>query len=903
VIQLRPYQKQAINACYDYMRQSTGNGCLVLPTGCHAAGHPILMYDGTIKAVEDIVVGDLLMGPDSKPRNVLSLHRGNGDMFRLTPTKGESFIVNADHILSLVCTPEGKYDYPCRRRGGEIDNISLREYLTKSKSWKHLRKLYRIEVEFPYQRDLPIPPYILGLLIGDGSIRDGVEITSIDDEVAQTIINYAESIGYGIRIDDNNRCPSYHLIYEKGKENIITRILTQLELAGHDSGSKFIPHDYLTSSKNDRLSLLAGLMDTDGHHCRSGYDYITQSKELASDVVFLARSLGLAAYCRTKYCYCQNGKGGLYYRICISGDCHNIPCRIPRKKAPNRRQKKSVLRTGFTVDQVACGAFYGFELDSDKLYVDGHFIVHHNSGKSVVLAQICHDAVSLWDGRVLVLAHVQELIEQNASKIKHFLGDNFVGIYSAGLKQKDMHQPVIAASIQSIYKKAFEFEPFDLIIIDEAHLIATSGEGMYLSFLRDAKIVNPNIRIVGTTATPYRTGTGMICGPDNILNEICFEVGIKELIRDGYLCPLRSKASKTRVDTSGLHIRGGEFISNELEDLMDTDARVKAACLEILEYTQDRHAVLIFAAGVEHGKHIQRIFQENHNIECGFVSGDSPDGWRKKMIEDFRGGKLKYLCNVNVLTTGFDAPNIDCIAMLRPTMSPGLYYQMVGRGFRLHERKNDCLVLDFGGNILRHGPVDCLRVTDKMVKGNGDAPAKECPGCFEIIHAAYTRCPACGYEFPPPEKTKHETTASTEGILSDQTSVSEYEVQEVLYSVHTKKGAKTESPRTMRVQYKIGFGSYISEWICFEHTGFARHKAEVWWKQRSSDSIPDDSEMAVFFATNGRLREPIKIIVKHIAGQKFDQITGYQFEDPEANNWQCDQPEPQYVPTEDEIPF
>jgi len=525
------------------------------------------------------------------------------------------------------------------------------------------------------------------------------------------------------------------------------------------------------------------------------------------------------------------------------------------------------------------------------------------SGKSVVLAQICNDAVSLWDGRVLVLTHVQELIEQNAGKIKHFLGDNFVGIYSAGLKQKDMHQPVIAASIQSIYKKAFDFEPFNLVIIDESHLIPVSGEGMYLSFLRDAKIVNPSVRLIGLTATPYRTGTGMICGPDNILNEICFEVGIKELIRDGFLCPLRSKAAKTRVDTSGVHVRGGEFIAGELEDLMDTEARVKTACSEILEYTQDRKAVLIFAAGVDHGKHIQKILQEQHNVECGFVSGDSPDGWRKKMIEDFRGGRLKYLCNVNVLTTGFDAPNIDCIAMLRPTMSPGLFYQMCGRGFRLHESKNDCLVLDFGGNILRHGPVDCLRVTELSGKGNGEAPAKECPECCEIIHAAYSRCPVCGYEFPPPEKTKHQATASTEGILSDQASVNEYDVQEVLYNVHVKKGADAESPRTMRVQYKIGFGSYISEWICFEHSGFARHKAEIWWSQRSSEPVPDKSDMAVFFAENGRIREPVKITVKSIPGQKFDRVVGYKFENPEIDDWQFDQPEPQYVPVDDEIPF
>jgi hypothetical protein len=123
---------------------------------------------------------------------------------------------------------------------------------------------------------------------------------------------------------------------------------------------------------------------------------------------------------------------------------------------------------------------------------------------------------------------------------------------------------------------------------------------------------------------------------------------------------------------------------------------------------------------------------------------------------------LKYLCNVNVLTTGFDAPNVDCVAMLRPTMSPGLFYQMVGRGFRLCEGKSDCLVLDFGGNVMRHGPVDDLRVTEPGA-GNGEAPAKECPECCALIHAAYAVCPECGHEFPPPQRQRHDADAPTFG--------------------------------------------------------------------------------------------------------------------------------------------
>jgi len=531
-------------------------------------------------------------------------------------------------------------------------------------------------------------------------------------------------------------------------------------------------------------------------------------------------------------------------------------------------------------------------------------VIPTGGGKTPVMATICNDAIDIWDGRVLILAHVKELLEQTAGTLSDMAPELNVGIYSAGLKRRDTEHPVIVAGIQSVYRRAFEMDAFDLVIVDEAHTIPPEGEGMYQTFLGDAHIVNPNLRVIGLTATPFRMTTGLICQPDHFLNSICYEVGVKELIVQGYLCPLRSKASKTRLDTSGLHIRCGEFITDEVEKLMDTDVRVKAACAEIIEYTGDRKAVLIFASGVTHGHHIQRVIQEEHHIECGFVCGDSPDGWRKKMIDDFKSGKLKYLCNINVLSTGFDAPNIDCIAMLRPTMSPGLYYQMVGRSFRLCAGKQDSLVLDFGGNIVRHGPVDSLRINPVDSRGNGEAPAKQCPECAEVIHAAYSKCPACGYEFPPPEKQKHDTTASSEGVLSGQVSSAEYDVQEVLYNAHTKKGADANAPKTMRVQYKIGFGSYISEWICFEHSGFARQKAELWWKQRSSDSVPDDSSLAVHFAEQGRLREPVKIIVKSISGKKFDQITSYQFDNAQADDWQLNKPVPEYVyDNNEDLPF
>jgi len=492
------------------------------------------------------------------------------------------------------------------------------------------------------------------------------------------------------------------------------------------------------------------------------------------------------------------------------------------------------------------------------------------------MAQMCRDAVGQWSGRVLILAHVRELLEQTVDKLSKVAPEMLlqVGGYSAGLKSRDTEHPVIVAGIQSVYKRACELGAFDLIVVDEAHLIPPDGEGMYRTFLADAKVVNPNVRVIGMTATPFRMTTGHLCGPENILNEVCYEVGVRELIVQGYLCPLISKAARERVDTSNLHLRGGEFIASETEDLMDTDALVEAACREIVSYTRDRKSCLVFATGVSHARHVaDKLRSVGHEVAAVF--GDTLPFERDEAIGNFKAGKVKYLVNVNVLTTGFDAPNVDCVALLRPTMSPGLYSQMVGRGFRLHPGKGDCLVLDFGGNILRHGPVDAIRIKDRESSGDGEAPAKECPQCHSVIALGYQVCPDCGYEFPEPERQRHDAQASTAGILSGSVTVEEHEVRSVTYGVHVKRDAPPDAPRTMRVDYRIGEFWTKSEWVCFEHTGWARKKAEFWWKQRSNAPVPETVDEAVALAEAGALCETLSIAVRSAAGEKYDSIVGY----------------------------
>ncbi len=543
-------------------------------------------------------------------------------------------------------------------------------------------------------------------------------------------------------------------------------------------------------------------------------------------------------------------------------------------------------------------------------------------GKSLLIATICHDAVTKWNGRVLVLAHVKELLEQTAQTLRRIAPDLEVGVYSAGLGKRDTNKAVIVAGIQSVYKKACELDRFDLIIVDECHLLPPDGEGMYQTFFRDAKIVNPNVRLIGLTATPYRLKSGMLCGPDNLLNEVCYEIGVKELIEQGYLCPLKSKSGRHKVDCEGLHIRAGEFVAMEVDRLMNTTDNVAAAVREIVAKTKNRHSILIFGASVDHAARIKKTIEKLTLQECGLVTGDTPVVKRDRILRRFKGqlavasqlelplrynnslplvasedernnveriiereakcGEaarfLKYLVNVNVLTTGFDAPNIDCVVLLRPMASPGLFVQMVGRGFRLHETKTDCLVLDYGGNILRHGPVDAIRIKERNGNsGSGNAPAKGCPKCNLKLHTATMTCPDCGYEFPPPEQSQDslENTASNEGVLSGEIVDTEYDVEEISYSIHTKRGGGEDASKTLRIDYRVGFNAYHSEWVCPEHSGWARKKFEKWWQERSNDPLPDTAEEAERYAEAGSLSVPQTIIVRKTGGERFGRIVRY----------------------------
>ena len=429
------------------------------------------------------------------------------------------------------------------------------------------------------------------------------------------------------------------------------------------------------------------------------------------------------------------------------------------------------------------------------------------TGKSLVLADFSKGAIENYPStRILILTHVKELIQQNYLAMLSIWPEAPAGIYSAGLGKRDMHSQIVFAGIQSIHRKIKKWDAFDLIIVDEAHLIPRASTTMYGKVLTGFSLKNPQVKVIGLTATPYRLDSGMLHkGKDAMFDGICYEADIAEMIEQGYLCEVRPKAMKTVLDVSGVHKRGGEFIAGELEAAVNTDEITESAVDEVMELGEGRGSWLCFCSGIKHAQAVAKALRER-GINCETVIGETPGPERDRILRDFKAGRIQALTNANVLTTGFDAPGVDLIVMLRPTNSTGLHVQMIGRGTRLAEGKEDCLVLDFAGNTARHGPLDALTIKSKDEgDGDGEAPVKICPDCAEILHAAVKICPRCGHEFPPPE-IKLAAKAATDALLTKQIQSAWCDVTKVEYFRHEKpRRRQTVAPRRIPLRHDDAF--------------------------------------------------------------------------------------------------
>ena len=463
-------------------------------------------------------------------------------------------------------------------------------------------------------------------------------------------------------------------------------------------------------------------------------------------------------------------------------------------------------------------------------------VIPTGGGKSAMIAW----AIKKWKEqcpwfRCCITQHRKELIEQNVSEIKAIYPECDVGVYSAALLRRDTENSILFASIDSITKRSGLFSPWDVIMVDEAHRIPFNGEGRYRTFIKESRKFNPDLRVIGWTATPFRMAGGQICHKDHILNEVCYEAKITDLINDGYLSKLRSKVGETQPELKGVKRNArGDYILKSLAKATNREALVSRAVAEVVRIieTENRRSVVFFCVDIEH---CQKVSYElrRHGINAPFVTSKTKPAERDHIAGSFRSGRLRAICNVNVYTEGFNAPNIDCIVLLRPTLSPGLFSQMVGRGSRTNSGKLDCLILDFAGCIEEHGPVDLL--------GGSVVVVATCMECRESFSRALRVCPACGWEIPKLEieqleikerhRRLHGDKASKRSILSSMPET--YKVDEISLRRHRGKDGK---PDSIAVQYRTGIATF-KEWICLDHEGYARKKALEWCGKRGIDCI------------------------------------------------------------------
>lgn len=691
----RPYQKDVIR-----LSKVAGSGIIKMATGCHAKGAEILMFDGSVKKVENVIVGDQIMGPDSRPRCVLELCRGTDRLVKITPTKGAPFVVNQDHILSLKRTKRRAGD----KKAGLIEDIKFSDWEKLPPYGKHIRKLFRVGVEFSKQ-ELPIDPYFMGLLLGDGCFHSSIGITSVDKEIVDYCEIQAEKLGLYLRKSGL----TYFFttgIKNKGKNKLIN-MMRKEGLHQSRSGNKFIPLKYKVSSREDRLSLLAGIIDTDGSYTGKGYDFISKSKRLAEDTAFLSRSLGFAAYVSRQRKVCtNNGVAGIYYRVSISGDLIAVPCKLPRKMANPRLQKKSVLVTGFKYEEAGCGEYFGFKADKDNRYLMGDFTVTHNSGKSFTIATL----VAKYNIPTVIYVIGIELLHQMKETIEDAYGIP-CGLVGGGHCDTSRQVTIMTIwSAAAAFNKKAKISDNDttgdskkhtdklnkaevrrrvqeaqLFIFDECQYAASET----LQFIHRASVAARHRFLL--SGTPWRD-TG-----DDILIEavsgprIC-DISATKLIKQGYLVPpdihfldvpVMRNVGKTYHEVYKAYV-----VENE-----DRNNLIFKAAKKLVEAGKK---VLILVVRVKHGELLYEKLSEDFSVN--FLDGAKSSKVRMAAIQDMKDGKTDILIASKIFDQGIDIPELDALILAGSGKSSGRALQRIGRAIRKYKGKKKAIVVEFFDN-------------------------------------------------------------------------------------------------------------------------------------------------------------------------------------------------------------
>lgn len=532
------------------------------------------------------------------------------------------------------------------------------------------------------------------------------------------------------------------------------------------------------------------------------------------------------------------------------------------------------------------------------------------TGKSYVMAKLTKKFVTDWPGtRVILLAQDAKLLDQNSNELLRLWPEAPIGIYSAGLKQRDTQSPIIFAGIQSVAKRAEEFGERNIVIVDECDQISHKEETLYQKFIFDLKQINPKLRVIGFTATAYRLGMGCLTNLD-LWDKIVIDLTKTErfnwFVENGFLAPLVTKRTTHEIDVTQIAMKGGEFDEKSMQEVADTDELNLSVVEECIRYGAERKHWLVFASGVKHGHKLAKLFNSK-GVPTVMLSGEDSMAHREEQEGLFRSGKVRCLVNCGLYGRGWNFPALDLVAWVRATQSTALWVQGTVRGTRTAPGKRDCMILDFAGNIRRLGPINDPIIPSPRRKGEavkGEAPVKECPECHSYLHTRTMICPDCGYVFPPPSTIKK--TASEAEILrktSDSPIVEEFSV----YGIRYKPSVSRSGNPYLGVSYMVGTTTF-KECVFFGHeNNFLQRKVKTWWTYRGgNDPVPQDATEAAERAGN-ELKVPSLIRVD--VAKKYPEVVGADFEaEPEmfdSAKCTCHQGRPPcgYCESGDYIPF
>jgi len=750
MINLFPDQEKLINETSAALKAGHKRVLMQAPTGagkCLGKDTPVIMFDGSIKMAQDVIEGDILMGPDSSPRAVVSTCIGREEMYRVTPLRGgDSFVCNGSHILSLKRTnatiSKSAKGYESRSKlKGHIENISVNDYLQKSKTFKHIYKLWRSpEINFKQKESsLPLDPYFLGVWLGDGTSRS-VSVTTEDEVIKEYLRGFAIYNKLSVRTEGaGGNSETLHLVGERFKKNGLRSALIDLKVLNN----KHIPHNYLTSSKESRLQILAGLLDTDGHLSKNCYDFVQKNKNIAQGVVFISRSLGLRAHivpCKKSH---DRGKTvGSYYRVSISGQTDIIPCKVKRKIASPRSQKKDPLLTGFTVKPLGVGTYYGFELSGpDRLFLLGDFTVTHNTIMAIhMISRMQAAGKSSW-----FVVPRKELLRQTSKSYDKF---NVAHSYIAAGFDYDPSATCHIVSMQSLASRIEGVELPDIVFWDECNY---GGGGMNSAweYFREA-----GTRVVGKTATPKRgDGKGMGVWFDHLV------IGppMKELIKKGRLSEYKIFAPDI-PDLSKVKVTAGDYNAGAIDEFWEKHGKVLFgnAAQTYLKNAKGQKGIT-FCQSVARSKEAAEIYN-NHGIPAAHMDGSTPTEERKEIIEAFADGDLWQICSVDIMTFGFDLAaqvgrdvSIEVMTDLAATKSEAKQLQKWGRVLRAKDKP--ALIFDHVGNIVQHG-LPCKkrewtlegRKKETRAESENKEEMRSCPECYHC-HEPAPHCLECGHVY------------------------------------------------------------------------------------------------------------------------------------------------------------